>query len=65
MSELFLFLFVEKLGNSAPYVRFDFTEKDDLFVWLRAELEPTMNKSDLLFACFNNHDSTSVNEISR
>jgi hypothetical protein len=50
------YVFVEKLGSSAPYVRFDFKDKRDLFNWLRAEIEPTMDKGDFLFASFNDRE---------
>ena len=59
------YVFIEKLGTNAPYVRFDFRNKKDLFIWLRGELGPTMDKEDLLFATFNDSQIESLNEISR
>jgi len=59
------YVFIEKLGDCAPYVRFDFKDKNDLFLWLRGELDPTMNKDDLLFVSFNDNEGNVINEISR
>lgn len=50
------YVFIEKLGTTAPYVRFDFKDKNDLLVWLRAEIEPIMGKEDFLFASFNDRE---------
>lgn len=57
------YVFVEKLGSSAPYVRFDFKDKRDLFDWLRAEVEPTMGKGDFLFASFNDSEIEDLDKI--
>jgi hypothetical protein len=59
------YVFVEKLGNSAPYVRFDFTNLNDLYLWLFAEIQPTMDKGDLLFAMFNDGKNQSIVELGK
>ncbi|MEJ0090340.1 MAG: DUF4300 family protein [Limisphaerales bacterium] len=56
-------IFIEKLGMSAPYVRFDFKDKKDLFYWLRAEIEPTMGKGEFLFASFNDREIEDLGKI--
>jgi hypothetical protein len=54
------YVFLEKNGNSAPYVRFDFSDLNDLYRWLFAEIQPTMDRRDLLFAIFSDNKNQSV-----
>jgi hypothetical protein len=47
------YVFIEKFGTNAPYVRFDFRNESDLLAWLRAETAPILNKDELLFVSFD------------
>lgn len=57
------YVFLEKNGNSAPYVQFDFSDLNDLYQWLYWEIHPTMDRHDLLFAIFNDNKNQSVVEL--
>ena len=57
------YVFIEKLGMSAPYVRFDFKDKRDLSFWLRAEIEAIMDKGEFLFASFNDGEIEDLSKI--
>ena len=46
------YVFIEKLGTSAPYVRLDFKVKKDLLDWLRAEIEPIVVKARIFISFF-------------
>jgi hypothetical protein len=56
------YVFIEKLGVTAPYVRLDFTDKKDLLVWLRAEIEPIKDKHEFLLASFDDREIDDLDE---
>jgi len=57
------YVFIEKLGTSAPYTRFDFKDKKDLLVWLRTEIEPIMSEGRFLLASFNDREVEDLDKI--
>lgn len=50
------YVFIEKLGVTAPYVRFDFTDKKDLLIWLKSEIEPIEGEHEFLLVSFNDNE---------
>lgn len=59
------FVYIEKAGSSGPYVRLDFTEKKDLFIWYKAAIKPTADQGNLSFATFNDKTIENLDEIAR
>jgi uncharacterized protein DUF4300 len=57
------YVFIEKLGVSAPYVQIDFNSKKDILVWLRAEIEPIMDKREFLLVSFNDLEVKSLDDV--
>jgi hypothetical protein len=59
------YVVLEKNGNSAPYVRFDFSDLNDLYQWLFAEIQPTMDIHDALFAIFCDDKGQSIVKLGK
>jgi hypothetical protein len=57
------FVYIEKAGSYGPYVRLDFTDKEDLLFWLKTLLRPATDERDRLFAIFNGSEVDSLDEI--
>lgn len=59
------YLYIEKAGSSGPYVRLDFENKKDLFIWYKAAIKQTADKGNPLFVTFNDKEIVDLNEINR
>jgi hypothetical protein len=47
------YLYLEKAGPSGPYVRLDFDDINDLFVWYKVAIKPNSDQGNFLFATLN------------
>ena len=47
------YVFLEKDGATGPYVRLDFENLNDLFIWYMAAIKPLADRGNITFATFN------------
>lgn len=59
------YVYIEKAGSSGPYVRLDFKNKKDLFIWHKAAIKQTTDKGNPLFATFNDKEIDDLDETGR
>jgi hypothetical protein len=59
------YVYIEKAGASGPYVRLDFTNKKDLFPWLKSVIVSTTVERDHLFATFNDREIVSLDDAGK
>jgi hypothetical protein len=59
------YVYIEKAGNSGPFVRLDFADKRDLLSWFNAAIRPTEAKENMFFATFNDKEIEPLDAISR
>ena len=47
------YIFLEKDGPFGPYVRLEFADLNDLFVWYKAAVRPSSDGGNIVFATIN------------
>ncbi len=57
------YIYIEKIGSSGPYVRLDFEDKEDLFIWYQSAVKPTADKGSAIFATFNDNEIEDLDEL--